>query len=206
MKKISHIFLLIALLLLTACNAIQEEDNITPTTEESQPMEETAETPTTSGEIGLVKSDAAREMAPEVNPQDVDAIVKDNTTFALKFFDQIRPGDGNIIYSPISLSLALSMTLAGAETSTENAMLEALQFDLPEEIVHPAFNALLIAIEDSEKDLPEEVHGNKFQLKTIVIPAKAGIHECRNPLGYKKSRFMYSAGRVYPNGTRARRA
>ena len=164
MKKFLGIFMLFAILLTAACNAILDQDEIKQTTEESQPMQETADTPSGTYESGLVKSNAAREMSPEVNPEDASALVKNNSQFAFKFYEQIRQGSENIIFSPISLSLALSMTLAGADSATENALSEALQLTLPEENVHPAFNSLLMSLEDSQKDLPEEFQGNKFQL------------------------------------------
>jgi len=82
-------------------------------------------------------------------------IAGETTDFALAFYKAINEGCDNIVYSPFSLSLALSMALAGAETSTETAMLEGLQFTLPEEEVHPAFNALLLEIEEAQ----QEAHG-----------------------------------------------
>jgi len=112
----------------------------------------------------LIKSDLAREVNPDVDTEQIQALSQDNAAFALKFYDQIRFQDGNIIFSPFSLSLALSMALAGAETSTEEAMLTALQMSLPEERVHPAFNALLQAIESSQEPINEVMEGDSFQL------------------------------------------
>jgi len=72
----------------------------------------------------------------------------------LSFYDQIRSKDGNIIYSPFSIALALSMATAGAESSTEQAMMNALKIQLPEEDLHAAYNALLLAIEKSQEQAP----------------------------------------------------
>ena len=53
-----------------------------------------------------------------------------NNSFAFKLFDQINDNsksDENIIISPLSVAFALSMTLNGAEGSTEQAMLQTLE-------------------------------------------------------------------------------
>jgi serpin B len=114
--------------------------------------------------IKLIKSDLAREINPVVGDDKIQTLSQDNTAFATKFYDQIRAQDGNLIFSPLSLSLALSMTLAGAESSTEEGMLTGLQMSLPENELHTAFNALMLAIEDSQDQGQDEFEGDRFQL------------------------------------------
>lgn len=152
MKKIIIGLTFLSLLLTASCNVIDNAISPEPSTG------------TPNGVGGYVKSNLERETSPEVDPSQVQSLVKGNTAFATAFYDQIRQQSGNIIFSPISLSLALSMTMAGAETTTEDAMLAALRMTLPEEEVYPAFNALLLAIEESENAAPEESEGSKFQL------------------------------------------
>jgi serpin B len=127
-------------------------------------IDEIPETPTPEDETPFVKSNLSRETSPSVTPERIQELANDNTAFALLFYNQIRQNEGNIIFSPISLSLALSMTMAGAETTTENAMLEALQLTLPEEEVYPAYNALLLAINQSEQENLENDEDSNFQL------------------------------------------
>jgi serpin B len=127
-------------------------------------IDEIPETPSPQDEAPFVKSNLSRETSPSVNPERIQELVNDNTAFALLFYNQIRQNEGNIIFSPISLSLALSMTMAGAETTTENAMLEALQLTLPEEEAYPAYNALLLAINQSEQENLENDEDSNFQL------------------------------------------
>jgi len=145
MKKALFIVILLSLLIMPACNAVDNGD-------------------ISDGTTGYVKSNLERETSPQVDSAQLATLAEDNTAFALSFFDAIRKGDDNIIFSPISLSLALSMTMAGAEDSTKTGMLEALQFTIPEEDVHPAFNALLLAIEDSQNRTSQENEGTNFQL------------------------------------------
>ena len=84
--------------------------------------------------------------------------------FASDFYALITENDGNLIFSPFSISLALSMAMAGAEASTEEVMMNALRMTLPEEEVYPAFNALLLAIETSEDTSADGLGGREFTL------------------------------------------
>jgi serpin B len=148
MKKMILSLMLLSLVLLAAC----------------QPGEEVIDNGNGEKTVGFVKSDLAREINPMIDDAQLQTLAQDNTAFALAFFNQIRDADDNIIFSPFSLSLALSMTLAGAEASTEQAMLDGLQMNLPENEIHAAFNALLLAIEASQELGQDEMEGDQFQL------------------------------------------
>jgi serpin B len=94
-------------------------------------------------EAGIVQSEQPREETPEVAPETMTTLVDANTQFAFDLYQALRAGDaGNLFYSPYSISLALAMTYAGAEGATAQQMAETLHFTLPEEQLHPAFNAL----------------------------------------------------------------
>ena len=160
MKQVILSFVLIITVILAACQPVEEIVDPIDVDED----EEVIEPIDTDQEIGFFKSDLAREVNPNISEEQVQALAQDNTAFALEFFNQIRDEDGNIIFSPFSLSLALGMTLAGAESSTERAMLDALQLSLPGEAVHPAFNALMLAIEDSQEKTDDDMEGDQFQL------------------------------------------
>lgn len=149
------LFLIIcSLVMLSACSGIDQ----TPETPISQ------ETPSPQDDEPFSKSNRSRETSPSVTPESIQQLANDNAAFALLFYDQVRQKEGNIIFSPISLSLALAMTLAGAETTTEEAMLEALQLTLPEGDLYPAFNALLLAINQSEQENLEGTGDSNFRL------------------------------------------
>lgn len=58
----------------------------------------------------------------------LDAVVQGNTAFALKMHQQLSSEEGNVFFSPYSISSALGMTYAGARNNTEQEMKAALQF------------------------------------------------------------------------------
>lgn len=145
MKKLVLLFSVIALLLASACNVIQ--DVVQP-----------------SAENEMIKSNLERETVPSVTAEQLETLSHDNRAFAWAFYNEIRRQGDNIVFSPLSLSLALSMTLAGAETTTETAMLEALRLTLAEEEVYPAFNALLLAIEASQQRAQSGEEEGYFEL------------------------------------------
>ncbi|MCX8066624.1 MAG: serpin family protein [Anaerolineae bacterium] len=94
-----------------------------------------------------LQSDKPRTTEPSVPPEDLEALVQGNTAFALDLYHRLRKAvDGNLFYSPYSISLALAMTYAGARGETERAMAQTLRFSLPQERLHPAFNALDLAL------------------------------------------------------------
>ena len=174
MKIVLLSIILLSLLITSACQPEFKPTNSSPGTEESR----------------FVKSDLVRETEPEVSSEDVNTLVEDNTAFALAFYDQVRDDDDNLIFSPLSLSLALSMAMAGAEGTTESGMMEALQFSLPEGDVHAAFNALQLAIESSQTSSEEE---GKFQLSIA--------NSIWGQLGYDfKTDFLDLLARNYGSG------
>ncbi len=84
-------------------------------------------------------SDRAEPSAGDAEPMD---LVSGNSTFAFDLYQALREQDGNLFYSPYSISLALAMTYAGARGETECQMSDTLHFTLPQADLHPAFNAL----------------------------------------------------------------
>ena len=97
--------------------------------------------PTASAE--LVKSVKDRISTPSLNPGDMTTLVNGNSKFAFDLYQALRQqGNGNLFYSPYSLSLALAMTFAGARGETETQMADTLHYLLPQDSLHPAFNSL----------------------------------------------------------------
>jgi len=97
-----------------------------------------------AGEI--VQSEKPRVTSPEVTETDLNPLVEGNSAFAFNLYQALREEDGNLFYSPYSISLALAMTYAGARVETEQQMADALHFTLSHNRLHPAFNSLDIEL------------------------------------------------------------
>ncbi|GAB3017327.1 serpin family protein [Natronobiforma cellulositropha] len=92
--------------------------------------------------------------SPSVGDADLEALVAGNTAFALSLLEETE--ETNLFVSPISISLALAMTWAGAAGQTESEMADALAFPHGQEALHPAFNALWRTLEAADGDDDEE--------------------------------------------------
>jgi len=93
-----------------------------------------------AGEV--LKSDKARITSPDVSTSEQALLVEGNSAFAFELYKAIKGEEGNLFYSPYSISLALAMTYAGARGGTAEQMADTLQFMLEQERLHPAFNWL----------------------------------------------------------------
>ena len=93
-----------------------------------------------AGEV--IQSEKPRVTSPNVDEADLATLVEGNSAFAFNLYQALREGDGNLFYSPYSISLALAMTYAGAQGETAQQMADTLQFVLPQDRLHPAFNDL----------------------------------------------------------------
>jgi serpin B len=111
----------------------------------------------------LAQSDKPRETTPSASSADLSALAEGNTAFALDLYQELKGESGNLFYSPYSISLALAMTYAGARGVTAQQMASALQFSLSQEKLHPAFNALALALASRAKDAPDD-KSQGFQL------------------------------------------
>ena len=69
----------------------------------------------------------------------------------LTLYGQLRSQDGNLFFSPESISTALAMTYAGARGDTAAEMAKTLHFTLPPERLHPAMGALLSDLNAAHK-------------------------------------------------------
>jgi len=76
------------------------------------------------------------------NDADVNTVVTGNTAFAMDLYGRLRSQDGNLFFSPYSISTALAMTYGGARGETAKQMAQTLHFDLPTDKLHPAFAGL----------------------------------------------------------------
>ena len=174
-------FLSTALLLpimLTACsddddpvvNAVTSEMNTVPT-------------------VGTAARSELDRINPEIPQADAEALASDNLRFAFNLYQQvIAANDDNIFFSPHSISVALAMTYAGARSSTAEQMATAMQFGLPAEQLHPAFNSLDQSLdsnvsEDFELNIVNQIWGQQGEqwqpdfLDTLAQHYGAGLQE-----------------------------
>jgi serpin B len=117
-------------------------------------------TPSTTA--NMAQSKVKRDSKPSIPASDEETLVRGNNAFALDLYQSLRTDEGNLIFSPYSISLALAMTYAGARGETESQMASALHFDLPQSQLHPAFNVLDLALADQPK--PAGKDQNPLQL------------------------------------------
>jgi len=88
----------------------------------------------------VVKSDKTRITSPQITPVDLERLISGNSTFALDLYQQLKIENDNLFYSPYSISLMLAMAYAGANGETKSQIAGALDFTLPDEVLHSAMN------------------------------------------------------------------
>lgn len=112
----------------------------------------------TQGAITVKKYNSDRDTTPVVSSADVSLLAAGNTAFAMDMYKQLTGAAGNVFFSPYSISLALAMTWGGARTQTEQDMASVLHFPLPQAELHPAFNALDLALNRHAQTSGFELH------------------------------------------------
>src|SRR5713101_1237653 len=95
--------------------------------------------------IAMTPSQADKPMA------DKEAVVKGNNEFAFDLYAKLRDQQGNLFFSPESISTALAMTYAGARGETADQMAKTLHFTLDQDGLHPVFHALIEELNGSGK-------------------------------------------------------
>ena len=118
--QISIIFLLIASLLLSACEFAKANTG------------------------AVARSDLPRDTASVVPAGDSQALLDGNNAFAFDLYRQVQGDGGNLIYSPYSISLAVAMLYGGAGGETASQIAATLHFTLPPGQFHSALNALAL--------------------------------------------------------------
>lgn len=119
---------------------------------------------TPAAQAAVVQSSASRVAAPKVPDSDLADLSKSNSSFAFDLYSQLKGKEGNLFYSPYSISAALAMTYAGARGDTEGEMARVLHYDLPQDRLHPAFNALDQTLASRGKEARGK-DGQGFRLK-----------------------------------------
>ena len=84
-----------------------------------------------ASEVTIAQSSVARVAASAVSTDDLNAAVAANNAFAVGLYAEVlkKEQGKNVLTSPISATLALTMTYAGAEGTTKSEMASALHLD-----------------------------------------------------------------------------
>ena len=82
------------------------------------------------GDVNFTR-DIIDDLLETIEDPDVSSVTSANTRFGVKLLQDLRERDpgGNIFISPLSISIALTMTYNGAAGETERAMAEVLEID-----------------------------------------------------------------------------
>jgi serpin B len=81
--------------------------------------------------------------AEQASDKDRRELARGNNEFALALYDRLRGQEGNLFFSPFSVSAAFGTVYGGACGETADEMAKVLRFSLPAERLHPAFAGLL---------------------------------------------------------------
>jgi serpin B len=108
------------------------------------------ETPAPPGE--LITSGAQR-VTPTIAAETLTSAAAGNTAFGTALYPLLASPGENLFFSPFSITQAFSMVYAGARGSTAQQMAQALRFPLSQEQLHPAMNALDLALNGRAKQI-----------------------------------------------------
>lgn len=107
-----------------------------------------------------------------LTPNQISLIESENS-FAFDFFKKMIESSGdseNIIISPLSISMALSMTLNGANGPTRTAMLEALRVNgITPEILNNSYKNLSEALLNVDKRVLISIANSVWTQKNFVV-------------------------------------
>ena len=164
-----------ALCLLVACTLLACGDGPQPTatvtaTPTFSPISEATPAGTPEARIPLseeLTSTKKRNMAAATGGGLGD-LVKGNSAFAFDLYRELAEKEGNLFFSPFSISLALAMTYAGARGETERQMAETMHYLLPQERLHGAFNTLDLRLASRGRVLGSDDAGFQLNVANAV--------------------------------------
>ncbi|MDH5371331.1 MAG: serpin family protein [Acidimicrobiia bacterium] len=116
---------------------------------------ETTEAPDTSSVPGVLIASNVGRADPDAEPSDVATVASGMRAFAVDLYGRLASGEGNLVFSPVSVYVALAMTYGGAVGLTADEMAEVLGIDLSADEFHAAMNVLEQAIESRNRAATE---------------------------------------------------
>src|ERR1700723_385974 len=108
------------------------------------------------------------------HPAATDVVVTGNTRFAFDLYARLKSTDGNLFFSPYSISTCLAMTWAGARGNTESQMAGVFHFSTVQTGLHSQFASLqkqLNAIQEKKEVALNIANGLWAQKEHPFLPA-----------------------------------
>jgi serpin B len=87
----------------------------------------------------------------------VEKTVLNNSSFAVGLYSHLKHIDGNLFFSPFSISAALAMTYAGAHEKTADQMATALHFNQEPDQLHLSMRELISRLNAVQKETEVEL-------------------------------------------------
>jgi len=128
--------------------------------------------------------------AKAVSPSTSERLVKGNSSFAVRMYNQLGATDGNLFFSPYSISSALGMTYAGARGNTAREMKAALHFSLDQDELNPAFKNLNRELAASARKT-----GQKLNIANGLVLTGGNVSS-----QYKSILKKYYEAEIFPGG------
>jgi serpin B len=97
-------------------------------------------------------------------------VAQGNNQFAVELYGQLKTEDGNLFFSPESISTALAMAYAGAKGDTAVEMAKTLHFALDADRLHIAMAGLLDNLNAQGK-----AHGYQLSVSNALWPQKGFV-------------------------------
>ncbi len=124
--------------------------------------------PAETAQWQTLRSDLDRDLNPAVSGANLDSLAAGNVRFTLDLYAALLSGkdeaaDANLLISPLSIRTAFAMAYGGAREQTATEIARTLHYELDQEQLHPAFNALDLELDArnapaSEQEDPLELH------------------------------------------------
>jgi serpin B len=102
--------------------------------------------------VKVAVAEVQREKPQLIDQSLLDQQVAANNDFAFDLYRSLYLENGNLFYSPYSISIAVAMAYAGARGETEQQMGATMHYVLPQDQLHPVFNVLDQSLNTSDGD------------------------------------------------------